>query len=151
VAPIGPLAANCRQHVDWTGKRRSGDGTLGELSPTAEGVPEQVKHNDLLFWSSHKEFSTMNKNLIKGLSVAAFVVMAAGCASNSSLDEVRATAAAAQKSADEAKQSAANAERVAGEAQSTANQALQTANDAKTSADEANTKIDRSFKKSMYK
>ena len=78
----------------------------------------------------------MTKNLLKAVPFAVLVALA-GCASNSSLDEVKSTAAAAQKSADAA--------------QATANQALQTANEAKTAADEANTKIDRAFKKSIRK
>lgn len=83
------------------------------------------------------------KNMLKALPIAAFVALA-GCAGNTELTDVRATAEAAQKSADEAKASAAAAERAAAEAQATANRALQTAN-------EANTKIDSAFKKSMYK
>jgi hypothetical protein len=79
----------------------------------------------------------MNKNLLKVVPFAVFVALAAGCASNSSLDQVKSSAAAAQKTADDAKAAAAAAQ--------------QTANEAKTAADEANTKIDRAFKKSMRK
>ena len=61
--------------------------------------------------------------MVKASIVAATLVLAAGCASNGDLDKVREEAAAAQQTADEAKQSAAD----------------------------ANTKIDRAFKKSMYK
>ena len=61
--------------------------------------------------------------MLKASIVAATLVLAAGCASNGDLEEVREAAAAAQQTADEAKQSAAD----------------------------ANTKIDRAFKKSMYK
>lgn len=93
----------------------------------------------------------MNRTLLKMLPVVAFTVIAAGCASNSELAAVKASAEQAQKTADEAKTAAANAQKTADEAkaaaasaQSAANQALQTAND-------ANSKVDRSFKKSMHK
>jgi hypothetical protein len=82
----------------------------------------------------------MNRNLLKLAPMALVFVLAAGCASTNSqpqIDEVKAMAAAAQKTADEAKQAAA-------EAQNTANQALQAAN-------EANSKVDHAFKKSMHK
>ncbi|GAB3306984.1 Lpp/OprI family alanine-zipper lipoprotein [Haliea atlantica] len=86
----------------------------------------------------------MKSTLIKAASIAAFTVLATGCASTSSVDEVRAIAEAAQRSADEAKQSAASAERTAADAK-------RTAEEAKRAADEANTKIDRAFKQSMQK
>ena len=70
-------------------------------------------------------------------TLALAAMLAAGCASNSDLEEVRAEAAQAQRTADEAK--------------ATAQQAQQTADDAKRAADEANTRIDRAFQKSMYK
>ena len=79
----------------------------------------------------------MKKSLLKASLVAVSVILAAGCASNSDLAAVREEAAQAQRSADEAKAAAAAA-------QKTADEALQSAND-------ANTKIDRSFKKAMYK
>ena len=79
----------------------------------------------------------MKHSVIKATLVAATLVLAAGCASNSDLEAVRAEAQAAQQSADQAKAAAAAA-------QATADQALQSAN-------EANSKIDRAFKKSMYK
>lgn len=68
----------------------------------------------------------------------------AGCASTTEIDSLRAeiaqanqTAAAAAARADAASQDAASA--------------VQTANEAKATAEEANSKIDRMFKKSMYK
>jgi murein lipoprotein len=86
----------------------------------------------------------MKNTLIKASLVAAVLTLAAGCASNSELAKVRATAEGAQNSAD-------RATAMAQAAQSTADQAMQTANEANMKATEANTKIDRSFKKSMYK
>ena len=79
----------------------------------------------------------MKHTLIKSTVVAATLVLAAGCASNSDLDAVRDQAMQAQQTADDAKTSAAAA-------QATADEALKTAN-------EANTKVDRAFKKAMYK
>lgn len=79
----------------------------------------------------------MKHSLMKATVVAATLVLAAGCASNSDLEAVRAQAEQAQKSADAANSAAAAA-------QATADAALKSAN-------EANTKVDRAFKKSMYK
>ncbi|MBK8287514.1 MAG: hypothetical protein IPK95_01830 [Cellvibrionales bacterium] len=75
--------------------------------------------------------------MLKASIVAATLVLAAGCASNGDLDKVREEAAAAQQTADSAAAAAAAAQ--------------QTADEAKQSAADANTKIDRAFKKSMYK
>jgi murein lipoprotein len=82
--------------------------------------------------------SLMKTTLLKASVVAATLVLAAGCASNGDLEKVREEAAAAQQTADEAKSAAAAA------AQATADEAKQLATD-------ANTKIDRAFRKSMYK
>jgi methyl-accepting chemotaxis protein len=86
----------------------------------------------------------MNRNLLKLAPTVLVLSLAAGCASNTQLNEIKAMAAAAQQSADEAKQAAADA-------QNTANQALQTANDAKQESENANSRIDRAFKNSMKK
>ena len=93
----------------------------------------------------------MKYSPLKVLSVAALVVIATGCASNSKLDEVSAMAAAAQQTANEANQTANAAKSAADRAQSTADQALATANAANMTAEEANEKIDRAFKRSMEK
>lgn len=79
----------------------------------------------------------MNTQFLKVSMIAASIVLAAGCASNSDLAAVREQAMQAQKTADEAKATAAAAQ--------------QTAEEAKQAANDANTKIDRSFKKAMYK
>jgi murein lipoprotein len=93
---------------------------------------------------SFQKGAPMNRNLLKLAPMALVLVLAAGCASTSQVDEAKAMAASAQKAADEAKQAAADA-------QNTANQALQTANEAKQASDAANSRIDRAFKKSMHK
>ena len=79
----------------------------------------------------------MKTTLLKASVVAATLVLAAGCASNGDLEKVREEAAAAQQTADEAKSAAATAQA--------------TADEAKQLATDANTKIDRAFRKSMYK
>jgi murein lipoprotein len=98
----------------------------------------------------HKE-QAMSKKLWKAVPVALFLAVAAGCASNSSVDEARASAEAAQRAAEEAKAAAASAESAAASAKQTADEAMRVANEANNAAQEANTKIDRAFKKSMYK
>lgn len=86
----------------------------------------------------------MNTRLLKVSMIVASIVLAAGCASNSDLAAVREQAVQAQKTADAAKATA-------DEAKASAAAAQQTAEEAKQSANDANTKIDRSFKKAMYK
>lgn len=93
----------------------------------------------------------MTNKLFKALPVAMMLALAAGCATNAQLDEIKSMAADAQKTANEANQKADNALQTSQDAQRAANQALQTANDAKEAADAANSKVDRAFKKSMYK
>ena len=90
------------------------------------------------------------KSLVKLLPVLV-VVSLAGCASNSSVDEVRAMAEEAQRAAAEANKAAANAQRTADAANKAAGNAQSTADAAQTSANEANEKIDRAFKKAMQK
>ncbi len=79
----------------------------------------------------------MKAHLLKASLIVASIALVAGCASNSDLAAVREQAAQAQRTADEAKAQAAAAQ--------------QAAEEAKQSANDANTKIDRSFKKAMYK
>jgi murein lipoprotein len=112
---------------------------------TVLGAPEEIPG------SRHKELMTMSNKLWKAIPVALFVTVAAGCASTSAVDEAKAAAAAAQQAAEDAKAAAARAESTANSAKSTAEEALRVANEANASAQEANTKIDRAFKKSMYK
>ena len=99
----------------------------------------------------------MNNGFIK-VSLMAFVMFTAGCATTGSVQEASNTANAAKQTADaasaavaEALQTAKNAQSTADEAHKLATQALQVANEAKAAGLEANTKIDRSFKKSMAK
>ena len=86
----------------------------------------------------------MLRNNCKVVLMLAALVGLAGCATTSDLDAVRAEVKQANDTANSA---AAKADAASKEAAA----ASQTANEAKVSADEANSKIDRMFKKSMYK
>lgn len=91
-------------------------------------------------------------------ALAAFAILAAGCANQSALDEVRTMAegaardaAAAQSAANDAQQTANEARQMASGAQSTANQALSAANAAQSCCDATNEKVDRMFQEAMAK
>ncbi|MCD6389379.1 MAG: hypothetical protein J7L69_08200 [Desulfobulbaceae bacterium] len=82
----------------------------------------------------------------------------AGCATNKNLEAVQAqaqqaneTAEAALKAADEAKAEAAKATATAQEAKAEAARATATAQEAKATSDVTANKLDRMFKKAMYK
>jgi murein lipoprotein len=86
-----------------------------------------------------------NFNTAVKTTVAAFAIaLATGCASTSDLEKVRATA-------EEAKAAAAQAQATADAAKSSADAAAAAANQANTCCTDTNEKIDRMFKKSMYK
>lgn len=101
----------------------------------------------------------MNK-LVAPFVLAVALGLVGGCSSVSraEFDALRATADRAAAEAAAAKSAADNAASSAARAQSTADAAQSSASAAKAAADEANaccrdtqTKIDRMFKKSMYK
>lgn len=84
------------------------------------------------------------KTIIKASVLTLVAGLAVGCATQGALDEVRAEAQRASS--------------MAGQAQSTANDAMQTANEARSMAADAQAccrenqeRIDRMFKRSMYK
>lgn len=83
------------------------------------------------------------KTVLKVLPLTA-VILLAGCASSSQIEEVDAKAMQAQSTADKALAAAAAAQR-------TADAALSAAKAAQASADAANEKVDRAFKRSMEK
>ena len=70
---------------------------------------------------------------------------------NARLDSIAADAKAAAASAESAKQSAAAAARAASEAKAMASDAKAMASDAKSTAEATDEKLNRMFKKSMYK
>jgi len=81
-----------------------------------------------------------------------------GCANTATMESLRAdivkandTAESAMSSASAAKSEAAAASRAAEEAKATADEALRIANEANSRAKETDAKIDRMFKRSMYK
>jgi murein lipoprotein len=87
-------------------------------------------------------------------ALAAAIVLAAGlsgCATTSELNSLKEQVDAAQSAADAARADAAAARQEAADARALAEQAMSTANDAKASADASEAKIDRMFKKAMYK
>ncbi|HKJ09015.1 MAG TPA: Lpp/OprI family alanine-zipper lipoprotein [Gammaproteobacteria bacterium] len=89
----------------------------------------------------------------KLLALAAMVAVLglSGCASTSELEKVRAMAQQAQNTAQQAQQSADQAMNTAKQAQSTADAAAKSADKANQCCKHTNEKIDRMFKKSMYK
>lgn len=93
----------------------------------------------------------MKHSLLKASLISAVVAVSAGCASNSDVESLRGEISKAQQTADQALSAAQAAQQTADAARSAAADAKATADAAKQSADDANTKIDRSFKKAMYK
>lgn len=105
------------------------------------------------------------KKIVTSLVLALGLAVLGGCASTKDLEAVRAVAdkavadaAAAKAAADKAAAAAAKAQSTADAARSSADAAVTSAGAAKSSAESANaccqdtqTKIDRMFKKSMYK
>ena len=90
----------------------------------------------------------MLRNNGKIVLVLSALVGMAGCATTSDLDSLRdSLRAEIQQANDTANSASAKADAASKEAAA----ASQTANEAKASAEEANSKIDRMFKKSMYK
>lgn len=74
-----------------------------------------------------------------------------GCATTNDLNALRDDVTAARAEASAAKAEAAAASRAATEAKAMASDAMNTANAAKATSEETETKIDRMFKKAMYK
>ncbi len=95
----------------------------------------------------------MNKKMKCVFTVAALgaAVALSGCATTGQLEEVKAQLNAVQADANAAKSEAGAARTTANEAKDIANRALNTANEANARSIETETKIDRMFKRSMYK
>lgn len=95
---------------------------------------------------------------LKASTAALVLIAASGCVSQSTVDEIRATAdravqdaAAAKAAADSAASAAQSARSAADSAQSAANQALQAAQASQACCDATNEKIDRVFRQSQSK
>ena len=93
----------------------------------------------------------MIKSPIRPVIVLAASALLFGCATSSELDEVRSLAQQASSDAAAAKQAAATAERAAAAAQARADAAMDAAASAKAQSEQTESKIDRMFKKAMYK
>ena len=96
--------------------------------------------------------SVMNRSRVLVLvAVAGVFAGLGGCATTGDLDALKSQVN--QNTADiaAANRTAADAKSMAQEAMTTANEAKSTANEAKSTADDTASKLDRMFKKSMYK
>ncbi len=100
----------------------------------------------------------MKKTALRASALALFVVLSAGCATTSQLNDVKATAdraaadAAASASAAEAARAASDrAAQAASAAQSTADQALAAATKSQACCEANRESMERMFKKSMSK
>lgn len=88
--------------------------------------------------------TTLQLRKLALISLLAISAGLAGCATTGDLDALRSQVDAASAEASSAKAEAA-------EAKAMAAQAIDTANEAKAMSQETETKIDRMFKKAMYK
>ncbi|UCC55510.1 MAG: hypothetical protein JSU75_09095 [Gammaproteobacteria bacterium] len=96
--------------------------------------------------------TTQYRSRMLAMAAAASVVAGlGGCASTSDLNAMRADIDAAKAEASAARAEAAAASKAAAEAKAMASDAMSTANAAKAQSAETETKIDRMFKKAMYK
>lgn len=87
----------------------------------------------------------------KLIAVAASLAILGGCASTSSLEEVRRAAESAQIEAAEAKALAIQAQGTANEALGTANMARQDAAEAKQISEQNSLEVNRMFRRTMQK
>jgi len=85
------------------------------------------------------------------VAATSIVVGLGGCATTSELNNLRAEVDAVKADASSAKAEAAAASQTANAAKAMASDAVNTANEAKATSEETETKIDRMFKKAMYK
>lgn len=91
------------------------------------------------------------KTIAKFAAVTLAVGLAAGCATVSDLENVRAIAEEAKAAAAKANAAAAEAQTTANAASTKANKAMNAAEDANNCCIETNEKIDRMFKETMRK
>lgn len=88
---------------------------------------------------------------IRVLALAAVVALAAGCASNSSVQKAQSTADEALRTAQEAKQTASSAQQTAAAAKSAADAASAKADKSQACCNEVQSKLDRVFERSQRK
>jgi murein lipoprotein len=94
---------------------------------------------------------THTRRLLALAMVAALYTGVSGCASTGELASLKSQIDQASADAAAAKAEAATASRDASEAKAMADKAMNTANQAMSLSKETDTKIDRMFKKAMYK
>lgn len=102
--------------------------------------------------------SKQAQNFLKIGSFVGALALLGGCASTQELESIRAIAeeaqqdaAAAQRRADDAMSAANQAQQTADQAQRTADSAMSAAQRSQSCCQETNEKLDRMFKKTMYK
>jgi murein lipoprotein len=89
--------------------------------------------------------SIINRSRVLALvAVAGIFAGLSGCATTGDIETLR-------SEVDQAKADAASASKDAADAKAMAQEAMSTANEAKATADDTASKLDRVFKKSMYK
>lgn len=93
----------------------------------------------------------MNKAPIKSLVTLAASVMLFGCATTANESDLRSELGEVRAIAEKAAADAADARQAAADAQSRADAAMSTASSAKAQSEDTEAKIDRMFKKAMYK
>ncbi|RMD68703.1 MAG: hypothetical protein D6819_08745 [Gammaproteobacteria bacterium] len=91
------------------------------------------------------------KKLALKVTLLTLPVFLAACASTKDLEKVKATADQALRAAEQASQAAGEAKNMAAQASSKADRAMEAAQEAQACCEETNEKIDRMFKRSMYK
>ncbi|NNG12092.1 MAG: hypothetical protein HKM88_02465 [Halobacteria archaeon] len=94
---------------------------------------------------------TQTRRLLALATVAVLYTGLSGCASTGELANLKSQIDQASADAAAAKAEAATASRDAAEAKAMADKAMNTANQAMSLSKETDTKIDRMFKKAMYK
>ena len=94
---------------------------------------------------------TNRTRMLALVTIAGIYAGITGCATSGDLDALRSQVNAAAADAKSAKAEAAAASSQAAEAKAIAQDAMATANEAKATSAETETKIDRMFKKAMYK
>ena len=88
---------------------------------------------------------------IQAALLAPVIVLGAGCTTTPETESMRAMVEEARQEAAEARAAALQAQKTADKAQSTADRALRSAESASKCCTDTNEKIDRMFKRSMYK
>lgn len=95
--------------------------------------------------------SSRSSRKTQAAMLASMIGLGAGCAATPEIEPMRAMVEEAKQEAAEARAAAAQAQSRADKAQATADEALRAAESAAKCCRDTNEKIDRMFKRSMYK